>query len=383
MIQALRGAFKPKTDLGTLHSPELGEVEKRWLIDCVDSGWVSTAGPFVQKFEGMLSDFTGSKHVVATSNGTAALHACLLLVGVQREHEVLVPPLTFVATANAIAYIGATPHFVDIESESLGIDPDKLEKHLKQTCQLQKGVCIHQSTGRPITALILVHVFGLAAQSHKVAEVCARYNIALIEDCAEALGTKIGTEHVGRVGMLSALSFNGNKIVTAGGGGAILTENATLAATAKHLTTTAKRPHAWEFYHDQVGYNYRLPNLNAALGCAQLSRLPRLLAAKRTLFNTYFDAFSGLECHLLKERSGTTSNYWLQTLLLPKATLEFRNQILNALTAAGIGARPAWTLLHRLPMYTNSPRAELTMAESLEPRIINLPSSARLGDDFT
>lgn len=364
-----------------LHAPEFRGHEWDYLKDCLDTGWVSSVGAYVDRFERDLEAFTGIPHAVAVSNGTAALEVCFRVAGVEAGDEVLVPTLTFVATANAVSYRGAIPHFVDSEEASLGVDPVRLEAYLRTIARVDGDACLNTRTGRPIRALVVVHVFGHPAKIDALAEVAARWKLVLIEDAAEALGSRWHGRHLGGFGRLAALSFNGNKIVTTGGGGAVLTDDPELAKRAKHLTTTAKQPHRWAFDHDEIGWNYRMPNLNAALGCAQLEQLPGMMVRKATLATRYAQAFDGLKgVRLMKPREGAVVNHWLNALILDLPDRAFRDQLLEALNDAGYHARPLWTLMHRLPMYADCPRDALPVAEALEDRVINLPSSAALAD---
>jgi perosamine synthetase len=363
-----------------LHEPEFRGREWEYIKDCLDTGWVSSVGSYVDRFEREISAYTGVAHAAATSNGTAALHICLLLAGVRPQDEVLLPALTFIATANAVSYSGAVPHLVDSESTSLGVDAAKLEKHLRSCAYIANGVCVNRLTGAPIRALIVMHVFGHPADLDALDELARRWQLVLIEDAAESLGSLRRGRHTGNVGRVSALSFNGNKVITTGGGGAVITNNRELGARAKHLTATARVPHRWSFVHDEVGYNYRMPNINAALGCAQLERLPEMLKLKRRLAARYEEAFAAISgVHFLKEPAGTESNYWLNAILLDEPDIVLRDELLTALNDAGYMSRPVWTLMHRLPMYADCPRGDLAVAEQLEARIINLPSSAKLG----
>jgi perosamine synthetase len=365
----------------SLHEPEFRGEEWTYVKECIDTGWVSSVGAYVDRIEHDLAEFAGARRVVATANGTAALHICLILAGVLPGDEVLLPTLTFVATANAIAYASATPHFVDSECTSLGVDADHLEAHLRDCARLVEGVCFNRRTGAPIRALVVMHVFGHPSNLDALAAVATRWKLQLIEDASESLGSSYHGEHTGNRGVLSALSFNGNKVITTGGGGAILTNDLELGRRAKHLTTTARVPHRWNFVHDEVGYNYRMPNLNAALGCAQLERLPDMLARKRTLAGRYAEAFRDVPgARFLSEPPETTSNYWLNAIILEKSDLAVRDQLLTRLNEAGYMCRPIWTLLHKLPMYSACPRSDLSVALRLEASIINIPSSAKLAD---
>jgi perosamine synthetase len=380
VVTAVRNVLGERSRPLALHEPEFAGREWDYVKECLDTGWVSSVGSYVDRFERELAACTGTACAVATSNGTAALHICLLLAGVQPGDEVLMPALTFIATANAASYAGAVPHFVDSEAISLGVDAARLDAHLQGSANVVDGVCRNRRTGAAIRALVVMHVFGHPADLDTLAEVARRWHLVLIEDAAESLGSSYGGRHTGNVGLVSALSFNGNKVVTTGGGGAVLTNDPVLGKRAKHLTTTARTPHRWNFLHDEVGYNYRLPNLNAALGCAQLERLPDMVARKRQLAKRYDAAFAAVPgVRFLREPAGTTSNYWLNAIVLDEANLALRDDVLAQLNDAGYMSRPVWTLMHRLPMYAACPRADLGRAEQLEARVINLPSSAKLG----
>lgn len=362
-----------------LHEPQFGATDKAYVMECLDSGWVSSVGQFVDRFERELAEFTGAAHAVAVVNGTAALHVALQLAGVGPGDEVLLPSLTFIATANAVRYCGATPHFVDSEEATLGLDPDRLETWLREIAEPAAGGWRNRHTGARLAAVLPMHTFGHPVRLDALVALCARWNLPLVEDAAESLGSWYGERHTGRFGRLGTLSFNGNKTITTGGGGAILTDDAQLAARAKHLTTTARVPAGWNFVHDEVGYNYRLPNLNAALGCAQMQRLPQALAAKRALAERYRAAFADFPAlRFVAEPAGTRSNYWLCALLLDEADMDLRDALLTATNDAGMMTRPAWTLMHRLPMFRDCPRMPLPVAESLEARLLNLPSSPQL-----
>lgn len=363
----------------SLHEPRFDGNERAYLKECLDSTYVSSVGKFVDRFEADLAACTGARHAVAVVNGTAALHVALLLAGVSGSDEVLVPALTFVATANAVRYCDAIPHFVDSEMGSMGVDAIALRSYLAAKTEMRSGACVNKVTGRVIRALVPMHAFGHPADLEALLALSHDFGLVLVEDAAEALGSTYHGRHVGTFGRLGTLSFNGNKIITTGGGGAILTDDSALARHAKHLTTTAKLPHRWAFVHDEVGFNYRLPNINAALGCAQLERLPELLAAKRRLHERYRAAFAGINgARLVGEPIGCRSNFWLQSLLLDEETADQRDDILTVTNDAGLMTRPTWTLMPLLAPFGDCPRAPLPMAETLERRVINIPSSAHL-----
>lgn len=359
-----------------LHEPRFLGNEKRYVTECIDTGWVSYAGAFVQKFETALAQACGAPHAVCVSSGTVALQIALQAAGVLAGDEVLVPSLTFVATPNAVSHIGAIPHFVDSDAETLGVSPAALATHLDEIGEARDGKLYNRKTGRRIAALLPVHVFGHPADMDALNKLMARHGIVVIEDATESLGSLYKDKPCGSLAPLATLSFNGNKIVTTGGGGAILTQDAEIARWIRHMTTTAKQPHPWRFDHDAIAWNFRLPNLNAALGLAQLERLPDVLDAKRRLHRRYAEVFAGLEgARLFADASFAHSNYWLCALILDKGQEAALEPILEATNAAGIATRPAWTPMHQLPIYANHPRADVSTAESLARRILNLPSS--------
>ena len=365
-----------------LHEPRFAGNEWTYLKECLDSTYVSSVGKFVDRFEADLVVYTGAKYAVAVVNGTAALHVALRLAGVRQDDEVLIPALTFVATATAVAYCGATPHFADSEERTLGLDPQALREYLQGISEIRSGQCVNRNTGHVIRALVPMHAFGHPVDIDGALALARDFHLALVEDAAESLGSAVRGRHTGTFGLMGTLSFNGNKTITTGGGGAILTDDPELARRAKHLTTTAKVPHRWEYVHDEIGYNYRMPNINAALGCAQLEQLPDFLAAKRRIFERYQAAFAAVtQARIVAEPDGCRSNYWLQTLLLDDSVAGQRDAILAATNDAGLMTRPTWTLMHRLAPYRECPKMELPAAESLERRLINLPSSAQLGMD--
>jgi perosamine synthetase len=366
-----------------LHEPRFAGNEWVYVKECLDSSYVSSVGKFVDRFETELAAFTGAKRAVAVVNGTAALHIALLLAGVGSSDEVLIPALTFIATANAVSYCGAVPHFADSEERNLGLDPRALRDYLRAATEIRNKQCINRATGRVIRCVVPMHAFGHPVDIEALSAVAHDFHLSLVEDAAESLGSTVNGRHTGTFGLMGTLSFNGNKTVTTGGGGAIITNDTALANRAKHLTTTAKVAHRWEYRHDEIGYNYRMPNINAALGCAQLEQLPGFLRAKRRLFERYAVAFADVEAaHLVAEPQGCRSNYWLQTLLLSPSAAPQRDAILAATNDAGLMTRPTWTLMHRLAPYRDCPRMPLPVAESLASRLINLPSSAHVGSEI-
>jgi perosamine synthetase len=362
-----------------LHEPRFLGNEQRYVQECIASTFVSSVGKYVDRFERELADFTEVRRAVAVVNGTAALQVALQLAGVEAGDEVLVPALTFVATVNATHYLGAIPHFVDSSHETLGLDPVALKDWLKHIGERTPDGTRNRETGRRIRVMVSMHTFGHPCDIDGLLALAQDYQLQLVEDAAESLGSYYHGRHTGTFGLLGTLSFNGNKIVTTGGGGAILTNDERLADYAKHLTTTAKKPHRWEYVHDELGYNFRMPNLNAALGCAQLEQLPDFLASKRRLTEKYLQAFADIShMRLMTEPAGCQSNYWLQALILDEAIADQRDAILEATNDVGLMTRPVWTLMHHLPAYQQSPRAPLPVAELMARRIINIPSSAGL-----
>ena len=378
-VEAIREVLTPNNGFIPLHEPRVGELEKEYVSDCINSTFVSSVGKYVDRFEQEIAEYTGAKRAIAVVNGTAALHISLLLSGVQKDDEVLIPGLTFVATANAVSYCGARPHFVDSEEDTLGVDPIKLDEYLSEISHISNGSCINKNTGKKISAIIPVHIFGHPCKIEEIVEVAARYKIAVVEDAAESLGSFYKDKHTGTFGKLGTISFNGNKIITTGGGGAILTDDDRLADQAKHITTTAKVPHRWDYVHDHIGFNYRMPNLNAAFGCAQLQNLEKFLASKRQLFANYEGVFQKFDfASILKEPSNCRSNYWLQTMMLNHPDKSLKEELLSSLNDASLMSRPAWTGIHKLKPFEDCPRMNMDTLEDLELKIINLPSSAFL-----
>ena len=364
-----------------LHEPTFSGNEWDYLKECLDSTFVSSVGKFVDRFEHDLAQYTGANYAVATVNGTAALHIALKLAGVVSGDEVLIPTFTFVATANAVTYCNAYPHFVDSEEDTLGIDVAKLRTYLLKNTKFVDGLCVNTLSGRIIRAVVPMHTFGHPVDMDGLIDLASEFKLVVVEDAAESLGSTYKGQHTGTLGKLGVLSFNGNKTITTGGGGAILTNEPELARRAKHLTTTAKLAHAWEYRHDEVGYNYRMPNINAALGCAQLEQLPQLLKAKRDLFSRYQSAFNKVDgVRLMSEPIGCSSNYWLQTIMLSADNSDSRDAILAATNNAGYMTRPTWVLMNELEQFSSMPCMDLSGAQSLSERVINIPSSTYLGE---
>lgn len=377
-LETLRSEF-PGKDFRPLHEPEFVGNEWIYVKECLDTGWVSSAGKYVDRFECELAAFCGARYAVATVNGTSALHIALLLAGVEPSDEVIVPALSFVATANAVSYCQAIPHFVDSEEATLGLAPDLLDTHLENCADRLNGVLVNRQTGRKISAVVPMHTLGHPVHMPKLLKIAEKYQLNIVEDAAESLGSYIGEKHVGTFGMMGVLSFNGNKIITTGGGGAIITDDYDLAKKAKHLTTVSKLPHRWEFFHDCVGYNYRLPNLNAALGVAQLERISGFLSRKRELAERYKRLCSRIDgVSFVDEPLGAKSNFWLNACKLDSPNRDLLQRMLVATNDNGFMTRPCWALMHKLPMYQNCPRSKLVVAEDIENRLINLPSSPNL-----
>ena len=379
---------KSNKQIISLHEPDFKDTNAwKYTKDCLDSGWVSSAGKWVDSFENEICKFTGSKNAIAVSNGTVALRLSLYVIGVRAGDEVLIPPMSFVATANAISHLGAIPHFIDIEPKTLSMCPLALKERLDNIIFIKKGRPYNKKTGRKISAILPVHIFGNPANMNGIKAVAEEYSIPIIEDAAEALGSWIKLKskkiHCGLFGDFGIISFNGNKIITTGGGGILLTNNDKKASLARHLSTTAKTPHKWDFYHDEVGWNDRMPNINAAIGVSQIEKINDFLLKKQKLFNEYVKEFSAIkEVQILNSRKGTISNNWLITLrfLLPnnEEAKQKSRELLFKAHKKGILLRPVWRLLHHLPMYENSPKGNLKNAENQEYRLINLPSSTNI-----
>ena len=359
-----------------LHEPRFIGNEKKYLNECIDSTFVSSVGKFVGEFEERIASYVGSKYAIATCNGTAALHISLLLSDVHQNDEVITQPLTFIATCNAISYCKANPLFIDVDRDTMGLSPEALHKYLDENAQVINEKCINKKTGNFIKACVPMHTFGHPCKIDEIRDICNEYKIILVEDGAESLGSIYKDKHTGTYGHMGIMSFNGNKIITSGGGGCIVTDIEKYAKLAKHISTTAKLPHEWKFDHDMLGYNYRMPNLNAALLVAQLENLDNFLSQKRDIAKKYQNFFSKLDCTFFTEPSNSKSNYWLNSLLFND--IKERDNFLRETNSRGIMTRPAWTLMNKLPMYINSESGELKNAEWLYERIVNIPSSVVL-----
>jgi len=378
----IRSTFQEPTEFIPLHDPRFIGNERNYMAECIDSNFVSSVGEFVGRFERQCAEYTGSKYAVAAMNGTAALHIALQLAGVQRVDEVLTQALTFIATVNAISYTGAKPVFLDVDKETMGLSPSALDAWLKENAEMRDYSMLHaprsmpynKTTGKRIAACIPMHTFGHPAKLDELVEICNRYNIPLVEDAAESLGSTYKGKQTGTFGKLGILSFNGNKIITTGGGGMILTDNEELAKLAKHLTTQAKVPHQWEFVHDQIGYNYRLTNVNAAIGCAQMENLDHLIEFKRELAEKYKDFFRNSDFTFFSEPEHCQSNYWLNAILTEDR--KQRDELLEYTNKNGVMTRPIWELMNRLPMFAGSQTDGLENSIWFADRVVNIPSSA-------
>lgn len=377
LIKFIRKTFGVEKDFIPLHEPRFVGNERKYVLDAIDSTFVSSVGEYVDKFEKMMCKITGAKYAIALVNGTNALHLSLILAGVKTDDEVLTQPLTFVATANAISYCNATAHFVDVDKETLGLSPSKLEKYLEQIAEVKGGQCYNKNTGKRIAACVPMHTFGLPLYIDELVEVCNKYKIPVIEDAAESLGSYYKDKHTGTFGLLGTFSFNGNKTVTSGGGGAIVTNDPDLAKRAKHLSTQAKISHKWEYKHDEIGYNYRMPNLNASLACAQLEQLDNYVKNKRDLSDLYNEFFEqSEEIKLVREIENAKSNYWLNAILLKDK--KTRDEFLEFTNSRGIMTRPIWGLMNDLEMFKNTPKSDLSNSKWLEERVVNITSSVRI-----
>ena len=374
-IAFIRDLYGEKEAFIPLHAPTFAGNEKKYLEECIDTTFVSSVGKFVDLFEQKVAEYTAAKYAVVCVNGTNALHIALKISGVEEGDMVITQPLTFIATTNAIVYAGAVPAFVDVDKDTMGLSPTSLERFLQDNAQLRNGTCYHKQTGRRIKACLPMHTFGHACRIEEILAICEHYHIAVVEDAAEAMGSYYKAKHLGTFAKIGAISFNGNKTITTGGGGMILTNDETIAHRAKHLTTQAKLPHAWEFVHDEIGYNYRMPNINAALGVAQLEQLDGFLVNKRATAEAYKAYFEKQGIAFFAERENEKCNYWLNAIILKDK--EERNAFLTEANAQGVMSRPIWQLMNRLPMFVNCERGDLSNAEWLEARVVNIPSGVR------
>lgn len=376
IINYIKNVYSENQGFIPLHAPYFGGNEKKYLLDTIDSTYVSSVGAFVTRFEEMMVKITGAKYAIATVNGTAALHLSLLLAGVKPQSEVLTQPLTFVATANAISHAGAIPVFIDVDLHTMGLSPNSLSEFLEKNCVVNDlGICINKSTGRQVTACLPMHTFGFPVEIDDIITICNAYHIPIVEDAAESLGSFYKGKHTGISGLLGSFSFNGNKIVTCGGGGAIVTNDEQIAIKAKHLSTTAKIPHSWEFMHDEIAYNYRMPNLNAALACAQLEQLDEFINSKRELAKLYAGFFRNTAVDFVEEGENAKANYWLNTIIFPDH--ESQQLFLTESNKQNVMTRPIWRLMNKLTMYEHCQRVDIPNAEWLEQRVVNIPSSVR------
>lgn len=374
IVDFIKETFKTQEFI-PLHEPRFIGNEKKYLNDCIDSTFVSSVGKYVDTFEKEFAKTVGSKFAIATVNGTAALHISLLLSGVKRDDEVITQPLTFIATSNAISYIGAKPIFLDVDLDTMGLSPKSLKNFLETNCEVKDNICINKTTGKTIKACVPMHTFGHPCKIEEIKEICDIWNIILVEDAAESLGSFYKNKHTGTFGKIGAFSFNGNKIITSGGGGVIVTDDEGLAKRAKHITTTAKIPHPYEYVHNEIGYNYRLPNINAALLVAQLEQLEKFLVSKRELAKIYDEFFSLNNIKFIKESENSKSNYWLQAVLLND--INQRNEFLEFTNKNGVMTRPIWKLMNELEMFKDCQKDDLKNAKYLEERVVNIPSSVR------
>ena len=375
VIKGIRNIHKTKEFI-PLHEPKFIGNEKKYLNECIDSTFVSSVGKFVDEFEEKIASYAGVKYAVATSNGTSALHIALILANVKSDDEVITQPLTFVATCNAISYCGAQPVFIDVDRDTMGLSPSALKYFLENHTTVKKQQCINNKTSKVIKACVPMHTFGHPCRIDEIKEICDKYYIFLIEDAAESVGSAYKGKHTGTFGQVGVMSFNGNKIITAGGGGCIVTDDESLAKKAKHLTTTAKVSHKWEYAHDVVGYNYRMPNLNAALLVAQLESLDDFISNKRKLASAYKKFFNGIDCVFVKELIDSRSNYWLNSIILKNK--QQRDEFLDETNSNNVMTRPIWTLMNKLPMYEHAQCGSLTNSEWLEERVVNIPSSVTI-----
>lgn len=373
LIEFVRDLYKTNNFI-PLHAPTFSDNEYIYIKDTIDSTFVSSVGAYVDKFEHNIQEYTHSNKAVATVNGTSALHAALYMSGVSCGDLVLTQALTFVATCNAISQLGASPVFIDVDRDTLGLSPVATENWLVENAFLDDlGTCIHKETGAKIKAVVPMHTFGHPVEVDKLMDICKRWHLDLIEDAAESLGSLYRGQHTGTFGRFGIISFNGNKIITTGGGGMLLCRSLSDGERVKHVTTTAKVPHPYEFIHDELAFNYRLPNLNAALGCAQFKNLEQFIQSKRQIASNYDHFFKSSDYAFIREPAFSRSNYWLNAVIVPN--IEERDSLLTDTNSAGVMTRPVWKLMHKLPMFSSCNRGDLSTSEWLEQRIVNLPSS--------
>ncbi len=376
IVSFIRTTYNKPEGIIPLYEPTFIGNEKKYINECIDTTFVSSVGKFVDRFERMIEEFTGARKAVVCVNGTNALHLALKLVGVEAEDEVLMQPLTFIATTNAVSYINARPVFIDVDLDTIGLSPIKLENWLIENAEVKKDGCFNKVSKRRIKACVPMHTFGHPVKIDKIVEICNNYKIELVEDAAESIGSYYKGKHTGIFGKIGVLSFNGNKTITTGGGGMLLFNDLELGNFAKHLTTQAKVAHPWEFVHDQIGYNYRMPNINAALGCAQMEMLPLFIERKRELAIQYQSFFENLGIQFVKEPEDCKSNYWLYAIVLKNR--EERDAFLTYSNENGIMTRPIWRLMNKLPMFENFQCGDLTNSEWLEDRVVNITSTVNL-----
>jgi perosamine synthetase len=376
IIDKIRALYREPDKFIPLHAPVFMGNEKKYLEECIDSTFVSSVGKFVGLFEQGIAQYTGSKYAVVCVNGTNALHLALKLAGVEPKDEVIMQPLTFIATANAISYCGASPVFIDVDRSTMGLSPDSLEDFLVTATLMKSDGCYNKSTGHRIKACVPMHTFGHPCRIDEIAILCEKYKIELIEDAAESIGSYFKEKHTGTFGKIGVLSFNGNKTITTGGGGMLLFNDENLAKRAKHLTTQAKVPHPWNFVHDEIGYNYRMPNINAALGVAQLENLDLYLEKKRQLAKSYMTFFQSDAITFFTEPANCVSNYWLNVIIFE--SLSDRDVFLNESNSQGVMTRPVWCLMNKLPMFEKCQKSNLANSEWLEERVVNIPSSVKI-----
>lgn len=372
LVELVRCIYQTN-DFIPLHAPTFSGNEKKYVIETIDSTFVSSVGKFVDEFEKKVEEYTGSVRAVATVNGTAALHSALYMAGVDAGDLVITQALTFVATCNALYHMGAEPIFLDVSPVSLGLCPKAVEAFLYENAQITESGCIHKKTGKRIKAIVPMHTFGHPVEIDELAAICVMWGIQLVEDAAESLGSFYKEQHTGTFGDFGAISFNGNKIITTGGGGMVLCKTKNLGERLKYITTTAKVPHPYEFFHDEAGFNYRMPNINAALGCAQMEFVEKYVREKRQVAKYYEEFFKGTEINFVSEPEYAKSNYWLNAIICPDKRV--RDELLSDTNNAGIMTRPVWQLMNRLPMFSHAICGDLSFSEFIESRLINLPSS--------